>query len=500
MPNYISGMSTADNPFISDFFSGAEDLTPIGNPNLTVGMGIDGEGGAPFFNLNTANGPRYFVPAFGRESGRDVMDSGGEGGSPSYRREGGGGYDINPWLNWSNDFSWTPDVSGMTKVRAPWAEDLVKGLPYQGPQEYTGYGWMGESPPQVRTVRSEPEGSWWEDFTGTGTAAPDMRGEGLINQMLMKAFQMTPAKFALGVAGTAGSAGGPMGADTSALGGSDLGPTGSGGVPSSFSSSIPDWMKKVFDTSETGGGGPASSNLGSLAYTPGGNSNDFALKSLSDSGITFPGLPTSGAPVEDRSPKFGAKGGFIPDSGNAAAFLASRAGFGPSTAGTIGNLTPGVGSLWSGLSSIGSGLYGLAQQKKLRQMAQRAFDPVRELQANPGLVTSQPGYQFGLDEGRRAIARQGAASGGGGNEAIAAARYTPEYAQKFYESEMARRMQLAQASGGMNLSAAGGANNLASSALASIGYGGARMFGGSSGLNDDYLRSYLSRIFSGSSF
>jgi hypothetical protein len=112
------------------------------------------------------------------------------------------------------------------------------------------------------------------------------------------------------------------------------------------------------------------------------------------------------------------------------------------------------------------------------------YASVKSLMADPSSVSGQPGYQFGLDEGRRAIARTGAAGGSGGNEAIALARYTPEYAQNFYNNEVSRRMNLGQGeaqlganSGALGLQAQTGANSLLSSSLGSIGYGATRMAG-----------------------
>ena len=149
----------------------------------------------------------------------------------------------------------------------------------------------------------------------------------------------------------------------------------------------------------------------------------------------------------------------------------------------------------SGGLNIASGIKGLMDSERMKKLAQIAFksqDPfgdqragyqamLARLMANPGSVKDIPGYQFGLDEGRRAIERRGAASGSGGNEAIALARYTPEYAGNFYNSELARLMQLS----GSGIAPTGGssliqgnalASDLSSRSLASLGYG-ARRFG-----------------------
>ena len=126
---------------------------------------------------------------------------------------------------------------------------------------------------------------------------------------------------------------------------------------------------------------------------------------------------------------------------------------------------------------MGSEIYNLIQQRKMQKMARQAFTSTKELQANPSMITSLPGYQFGLDEGRRAIERRGAASGSGGNEAIALARYTPEYAQQFYDREFARRANLDQAQAQLDLNANTAASRGNAQSIGNIGFALARMFG-----------------------
>jgi hypothetical protein len=136
---------------------------------------------------------------------------------------------------------------------------------------------------------------------------------------------------------------------------------------------------------------------------------------------------------------------------------------------------------WKGIGTglnIGGGLFGIYNAAQVRRMAQQAQDPhLREYQdrlnaltRDPSSVTQMPGYQFGLDEGRRAIQRQGAATGGGGNEAIALARYTPAYAQQFYENQV---RDLSSMSRGDSAGVQGNAlaMQLANQALWQLGYG-----------------------------
>lgn len=147
-----------------------------------------------------------------------------------------------------------------------------------------------------------------------------------------------------------------------------------------------------------------------------------------------------------------------------------------------------------GAFSVGSGIYGMMQSRRMQALAEQAMskqDPfgsqrggyqqqLAQLMADPNSVTSMPGYQFGLDQGRLAIQRRGAASGSGGNEDIALARFTPEYAQNFYGAQQQRLAQLAGAgiapgSGGTLLAGANSSNDILSRSLASIAYGGRQL-------------------------
>lgn len=116
---------------------------------------------------------------------------------------------------------------------------------------------------------------------------------------------------------------------------------------------------------------------------------------------------------------------------------------------------------WTEGLNLGSGAYGMWQSLQMRRLARRAFerqDPfgpqraqyqreMAALSANPSSITSRPGYQFGFDEGNRAVARRMAAAGysGSGNEQIALQRYGQEYAGKFYGDEMTRLAKLSGA-------------------------------------------------------
>lgn len=175
---------------------------------------------------------------------------------------------------------------------------------------------------------------------------------------------------------------------------------------------------------------------------------------------------------------------------------------GPGTAGSFDFATPGtwtddVSSYWDKLKglpwkgvgqgiNLAGGVYGLYNANQMRNLAKNAQDPntsyyqdqLRALQSNPNSVTSMPGYQFGMDQGRLAIQRQGAATGSGGNEAIALAKFTPAYAQQFYQQQFNNLLQLTQ--GGSirdEISANVAANNALNQALWQLGWGAARMGG-----------------------
>lgn len=156
-------------------------------------------------------------------------------------------------------------------------------------------------------------------------------------------------------------------------------------------------------------------------------------------------------------------------------------------AGTYGGASSILGGIGSFLSSgsgvrsifdIVSGLYGL----KLARDARDASDPfapyrgayaqqLSELEANPNLITSRPGYKAGIE----AVTRNNAARGyaGSGNETAVLSRYGGE----FFNNELNRLATLAgagQAPGAGMFPAA----NLTGQSLASIGYGLAPFIGG----------------------
>lgn len=196
--------------------------------------------------------------------------------------------------------------------------------------------------------------------------------------------------------------------------------------------------------------------------------------------------------------------------GEAGMFSAGSAGPGLGAFGSAGDMFGGGAEFGSGAASLGdkslweqfkglpwkniatginagSGLFGLYQANQMQDLAKRSFqaqDPfgpqrgqyqqqLQGLMADPSSVTKMPGYQFGLDQGRTALQRAGAASGSGGNEAIALAQYTPQYAQNFYNDEIKRLMTLSGAnigpSTGNPLAGFGAGADIYSRALAQLG-------------------------------
>lgn len=176
------------------------------------------------------------------------------------------------------------------------------------------------------------------------------------------------------------------------------------------------------------------------------------------------GAAGAGAGAEGVAGSLGAAEGF----GLAAsdfAFQSALASGGTAAAGGFGGLTAGQGLI------LANTAYGLNEARKVRSR----MDPFRgqraeygrrlaELEANPELISSQPGYQAGL----QAVQRRSAAGGylGSGNEVAALARYGGD----FYSRELNRLASLA----GAGVAPGAGevpAAMLTGQVLAGLGYG-----------------------------
>lgn len=142
---------------------------------------------------------------------------------------------------------------------------------------------------------------------------------------------------------------------------------------------------------------------------------------------------------------------------------------------------PSLGQVGAGLN-IGSGVYGLylaqqaqAERKRKLQQQREYQQRLNDLMANPGSVTSLPGYQFRMDQGAQAIQRRMAALGynRSGNQATALTRYGQDYAT----GELERQEGLLAKLYGMSGPDTSPVDpfNMASRSLASLGYGVGRM-------------------------
>lgn len=320
--------------------------------------------------------------------------------------------------------------------------------------------------------------------TGTGNSGTygyDPGAEGLYQQPLMASAQSS----------SAGSSSLGPSTEASSSAGSSMPPAildtgGQAMMPAAQPEADPTFGGQL------GGGVGASSSTGSLQTPTDSTSNNPSLTASStDVGsdpfgpsLFNPDFNTAQAPFASGDPIFTDNGIFGSSTGTG--FGSGSSGFESADPSWWERLRSGMGAnpmkTASNSLNLGSGLYGLYLANKSRQASgQYKGDPHRSeyedqlaaLMANPNSVSSMPGYQFGMDEGRKAIQRQGAASGSGGREAVALARYTPAYAQTAYQQQVSNLMNAArsgQPSGNAlqgNLASA----ELVSRALASIGYG-----------------------------
>ena len=244
------------------------------------------------------------------------------------------------------------------------------------------------------------------------------------------AFNTALAGGAAGVGGAAGAAGTAGGMGAAAAGGATAFPVASPGV--------------IASTPLAALGAPAASS----AVGP---------------GLTFGGVSAAGAaPASMYS--LGAGGGSLASSAAGGLGAAgSAAATGLRALATPQNLL--------GLGQIATSLYGLNLASDMRR-ASDPFAPMRpgyaaqlaELEANPSLITSRPGFEAGLMAIGRASAARGYA--GSGNLLGSLQRFGGD----FYNNEVARLATLAGAGATPGAGQAGAAQ-LASQSLAGLGYG-----------------------------
>lgn len=147
------------------------------------------------------------------------------------------------------------------------------------------------------------------------------------------------------------------------------------------------------------------------------------------------------------------------------------------------------------VASVGVGAYEASTQKGIANQEESQAGTVfgeqqyyqsqlQQLIANPGSVTSLPGYQFNLSQGEQAVARQFGASAGGGTEGTALTGYAENYANNAYSTQVGVLSSLAGLSSSTNptssLAAASSATNAGNNSLQ--GLLGSLAFGAKSGI------------------
>jgi hypothetical protein len=161
-------------------------------------------------------------------------------------------------------------------------------------------------------------------------------------------------------------------------------------------------------------------------------------------------------------------GSTLTGEGALGSYAAMDAGYAGVTAGSnaLSGL-PSLTSLGQG-AQLGSSLYSIYQGNQLKS-AGAAGDPfaqyrsgyaqqLQQLMANPSLVTSLPGYQFGMDQAQGALTKNLASQGltGSGTAAQAITNQGQQYANQMYQQQLQTLSGLSGASinnAGVNLGA-----------------------------------------------
>jgi hypothetical protein len=260
-----------------------------------------------------------------------------------------------------------------------------------------------------------------------------------------------------GAGGVGGTFGGALGADAAAgLVGGGLGGAGSAlTAPGAFAA----------------GGGLASGGAlaaGGLGATYGGYGADAAAGLVGGGG--------GGAGSALTAPGAFTPGGGLASGGGAASFGGASLGGG----GNMGNVGTSLADFFTGNGNLsdylraGSTLYGMyannratdaasqgqseanalmrqmyeqnrADNQPLLDMRNSTLPKIQSLLANPSSITSDPGYQFGLNQGQSQIDNQAAARGGyySGAQMKASQRYGQDYAGTKLNDSMNRLMGVA---------------------------------------------------------
>lgn len=154
---------------ISDFYKNAvTSLTP--DAGTTPVINSYGPGTQPVIQFVSGGKQYSLAPAIGGsfdESGAFRDDQGLVTNMQ--------GYQIDPSFfgNWSNNSHWTSKVEGLPVMKADWAADLVNNSIYKSSGlEYTGGGWLSESPIKTNYFESAPDNESWLSSFMQGPAIP----------------------------------------------------------------------------------------------------------------------------------------------------------------------------------------------------------------------------------------------------------------------------------------------------------------------------------------
>lgn len=273
--------------------------------------------------------------------------------------------------------------------------------------------------------------------------------------------------------------------------------------PEAFLSAInPEWANgavQIINNLEPGAAATSGADLATTAATGGGT-------------FTWPGLSTNNLALNPNmaltDTLANAASGVVSNPVNIGGFPGGAAVAGGAAEGGITDwwkklmaqmandplkaVTAGGGLLSTALN-IGSGILGLNRASQIPRQTEALmarsdpFGPYRaqyaqqlsSLAANPGSVTSMPGYTFARDQGEQALTRKMAQGGytGSGNEMIALKQFNEKLAGDWYNNEMTRLASLAGAGispstlGALGMNGINAQNDMLSRALASIGYG-----------------------------
>jgi hypothetical protein len=275
------------------------------------------------------------------------------------------------------------------------------------------------------------------------------------------------------LSGAIGGLGGYVGADA-------LGSIGSGGATGALSitqQGVSDPITAISNAMTATGTDTATGAAQALGYSGTNAMLSAANPAWLTTGAAMQGMAsnaTGGLIGGSNAPQVGSFTGTV---GSAPTSAASRALAQLGMSGASGTGGAGLGTLGS-LMSVGSGIYGLSNAIQEQQLAKQLESSnqytsgyaaqLNALMKNPSSITSQPGYEAGLEAVQRSMAAQGYQ--GSGNMAAA----LQQYGGNFFNNAVTQLEGLASPTGGVQaLQGANLANTSSSQALAALGYGAA---------------------------